>query len=138
MDEVAVVQRRIIIQGAVVSSTLAGLAILSGRWPEAWGVLCGTLVAILNFCMLARNIRSIFALDPRQARFKGGFNYMGRYFMSAAVLFYSFTSPFLNMYAVLVGMLMIKVVILAGAIITYCRERLSLMLNSAHQERGDG
>lgn len=138
MDEVAVVQRRLISQAVVVSFVLAGAAMLQGRWPEAWGVLCGTLVAILNFCLLARNIRGLFAVTPRRARVKGALNYIGRYMLMAAVLIYSFTSPSLNMYAVLVGMLLIKAVILVGAIITYCRERLSHMLNSAHQERGDG
>lgn len=137
MDEVAVIQRRLIFQAAVASSVLAGLAILSGRWPEALGVLSGTLVAILNFCLLARSIRSLFTISPRVARVKGALNYIGRFMLMAAILIYSFTSPHINMYAVVVGLLLIKAVILVGAIITYCRERLSLIFHPAHEERGD-
>lgn len=137
MDQVAVVQRRIITQAATTSVALAGLAALSGRWPEAWGVVIGTLVAILNFSLLARNIRSLFAAHPRRVKLKAGLNYTGRYLMMAAVLLYSFTTPTLNMYAVVVGMLMIKAVILTGAIFTYCKERLSLIFHPAPEERGD-
>jgi hypothetical protein len=137
VDEVAVVQRRLIFQAAVASSVLAGLAIFTGRWPEALGVLSGTLVAILNLCLLARSIRSLLSISPRAARVKGAFNYIGRFMLMAAILIYSFTSPHINMYAVLVGLLMIKAVILVGAIIAYCRERLSLIFHPAPEERGD-
>lgn len=137
MDEVAVVQRRLIFQAAVASSALAGLALLSGRWPEALGVLSGTFVAILNFSLLARSIRSLFAANPRSARLRGGLNYIGRYILTAAVLIYSFTSPALNMYAVLVGLLMIKMIILGKAVIAYCKERVTGYLQSAYEERGD-
>lgn len=137
MDEVAVVQRRLIFQAAAASSVLAGLAVVSGRWPEALGVLSGTLVAIVNFCLLARNIRNLFPGNPRQARVRGGMNYLGRYMLTAAILTYSFTSPVLNMYAVLVGLLLIKAVILGGAIISYGKERVDVYLNSAPEERGD-
>jgi hypothetical protein len=131
------VQRRLIFQAAVASSALAGLAILSGRWPEALGVLSGTAVAIFNFCLLARSIRGLYAVTPRAAKYRGGISYVGRYLMMAAVLIYSFTSPYLNMYAVLVGLLMIKVIILGGAVITYCKERVAVYLHSALEERGD-
>lgn len=137
MDEVAVVQRSIILQAVVASSALAGLAVVSGRWPEAWGVLSGTLVGVFNFCLLARNIRGLIVASPRQARYRGGLNYVGRYLLMAAVLLYSFTSPFLNMYAVLVGLVMIKVIILGKAVITYCKERVADYFYSAHEERGD-
>ena len=137
MDEVAVLQRRLISQAAAVSSVLAGLALLSGRRPEAWGVLLGTVVAIFNFSLLARSIRSLVAVHPRAARVKGSVSYIGRYLLTASVLYYAFTSPFLNMYAVLVGLLMIKVLILGKAALTYCKERAAEFLNSAHGERGD-
>lgn len=137
MDEVAVVQRRLISQAVVVSFVLAGAAMLQGRWPEALGVLCGTLVAALNFFLLARNIRSLFAVTPRRARVKGALNYIGRYMLMAAIMIYSYTSPYLNMYAVVVGLLMIKIVIFMGALIAYCRERLAFVFPSAPEERGD-
>lgn len=137
MDEVAVVQRRLIFQAAVASSALAGLALLSGRWPEALGVLSGTFVGILNLCFLARNIRSLFAVNPRSVKFRSGINYIGRYLLMAALLTYSFTSPNLNMYAVLVGLMMIKVIILGKAVIAYCKERVAIYFHSALEERGD-
>lgn len=137
VDEVAAVQRRVISQAAVVSSTLAGLAMLSGRWPEAWGVLSGTLVAIINFCLLARNIRGLIGADPRAAKVRGGFYYIGRYFLAAAILIYSFTSPLLNMYAVLVGLMLVKAVILGKAIITYFTEWVVAKMQSAYKGRGD-
>lgn len=137
VDEVAVVQRRIIMQAAFTSAVLAGLAAFSGRWPEAWGVIIGTLVAILNFSLLAKNIRSLIAEHPKRAQVKARLNYIGRYFLMAAVIFYSFTTPTLNMYAVVVGMLLIKAVILAGALFTFCKERLSLIFQHAPEERGD-
>ena len=87
VDEVAVLQRRLISQAAAASSVLAGLALLSGRRPEAWGVLLGTVVAIFNFSLLARSIRNLIGADPRSARLKGGLGYIGRYLLTAAALF---------------------------------------------------
>lgn len=137
MDEVAVLQRRLISQAAAASSVLAGLALLSGRRPEAWGVLLGTVVAIFNFSLLARSIRNLIGADPRSARLKGGLGYIGRYLLTAAALFYSYTSPHLNIYAVLVGLLMLKVLILGKAVMAFCKERVTEYFHSAHGERGD-
>jgi len=122
--ELAATQRRIIFRAAATALILAALAIVSGRRPAALGVLTGCLAAILNFRLLALSIAKLLDLPPRAAQIQAALRYIIRYLLMAAVLWSVNLNPDLDLYAAVVGLLLVKAVILGEAFCTFLGQKL--------------
>lgn len=129
--------RQISLRAASVALILAVLAAVSGRWQEALGVLIGCLAALLNFRLQAQSIPKILDMTYPSARKQAAGRYFLRYILTVAVLLTVYANPNLNVYAALVGLLLIKVVILGETLLIFLKQKLQGCLNPARWERGD-
>jgi len=138
LEEVAAKQRQIIIRAASIALIFASLAVLFGRWPAALGVLAGCFVAILNFRLLALGIVKLLELDdPRAAQIQAVIRYTVRYAIMILVLYSISINPSMDMYAAVVGLLLVKAVILGEAIITYVKQQVQPLFDPTRWERGE-
>lgn len=130
--------RQISLRAASIALGLGMLAALSGRWPEALGVLIGCLAALLNFRLQAQSIPKLLDLSYHAARKQAAGRYFLRYTLTVAVLLMvNAANPNLNVYAAIVGLLLIKAVILAEAVVIFLKQKLQGCLNPSRWERGD-
>lgn len=138
MDEVASLQRRVMLRAAAVALVLAVAASLFGRFPQALSVVAGCVLAILNFRLLALGIVKIIELgSPRAAQVHAVVRYIIRYAIMIGFLYWVSIDPNLDLLAAVVGLLLIKVVILGGVILTFIKEQVQHVLNPARWERGE-
>jgi hypothetical protein len=135
MDLVAATQRQVIFRAAVIALVLAGLAALSGRWPAALSVLVGCFVSILNFRLLALGIIKLLDLSPHAARVQAVIRYIIRYTLTILVLWSVNSNPSMNLYAAVVGLLLIKVAILGEAVIAFLGTHIRSLLDFASAEK---
>lgn len=135
MDIVAAKQRQVILRAAIIAGVLAVLAVLSGRRSSALGVLVGCLVSILNFRLLALGIVKLLALSPEAARIQAVIRYIIRYILTILVLLSVNFNPNLNLYATVVGLLLIKVAILSEAAIIFLGTQVRTLLDFTPAEK---
>ena len=129
--------RQISLRAASIALILAVLAAVSGRWPEALGVLIGCLVALINFRLLAQSIPRLLELPFHAARKGAAVRYILRYALTISVLLMVNANPNLNVWAAFVGLVLIKAVILGEAVFIFARQKLQSCFNSSRWERGD-
>ncbi|MDD4658229.1 MAG: ATP synthase subunit I [Eubacteriales bacterium] len=129
--------RQISLRAASVAFILAVLAAISGRWPVAFGVLIGFLVALIKFRLLAQSIPRLSELPFQAARKGAAVRYILRYALTISVLLMVNANPNLNVWAAFVGLVLIKAVILGEAVFIFARQKLQSGLNPARWERGD-
>ncbi|MDD2281801.1 MAG: ATP synthase subunit I [Eubacteriales bacterium] len=127
--------RQISLRTASIALILAGLAALSGRWPAALGVLMGCLISLLNFRLLAQSISRLLDLTPLGARKQAVGRYIIRYILMVLALLMINANPNINVWAALVGLMLIKAVIVGEAALTFTRQKIQGWLNSARWER---
>ena len=97
----------------------------------------GCLVALLNFRLLAQAIPKLLVLSPLGARKQATGRYLMRYTLTVLVLLMVNANPNLNVYATLVGLLLVKVVILGEAVFVFAREKVQDWFSPARWKRGD-
>jgi hypothetical protein len=129
--------RQISLRAASIALVLGVLAALSGRWPEALGVLIGCLIALLNFRLQAQSIPRLLDMTYHAVRKQAAGRYFLRYVLTVAALLMVNANPNLNVYAAMVGLLLIKAVILGEAVFIFAKQKFQGCLNPAWWERGD-
>ncbi|HBI57009.1 MAG TPA: hypothetical protein DG577_00965 [Firmicutes bacterium] len=129
--------RQISLRAASIAFILAALAAISGRWPVAFGVLIGFLVALVNFRLLAQSIPKLLELPFQAARKGAAVRYILRYVLTISALLIVNANPNLNVWAAFVGLVLIKAVILGKAVFIFAQQKFQSCLNSARWERGD-
>lgn len=76
------------------------------------GNIFGTLIAILNFRLLALATEKAVTLPPNKAQMYAGIRYVVRYAINIAVLFVALKADYINALGTVVGLISIKPVIL--------------------------
>jgi hypothetical protein len=138
LDEVASMQKQIMLRAASIALTLGVFAIFFDRWPQALGVMAGCFLAVLNFRLLALGIIGIVELEtPRAAQVQAVVRYTIRYAIMIGFLYLASINPNLDLFASVVGLILIKVAILGGVIIPAMKELVQHVLNPAQWERGE-
>lgn len=99
----------VIIIGLIITSTL-GI-------PIVLGLILGTLVALMNFTLLAKAIEKSVDMTPNEAKLYASSRYTVRMMIMAVVLFISAKSPQLHIIGVFLGLIAPKVVILSRNIV---------------------
>jgi len=104
------------LQNAIVKETLwlsiaiALLALAFGYKPLTKGIILGTLFSVLDFKLMARSLRKRIQ-SPSRLKFTG--NLLGRLLIMAIPLIIALKFPYLiNVIAVIVGLLLVKITIL--------------------------
>lgn len=81
------------------------------------GLLFGTMIAILNFRLLAITINKSVTMPVSKAQIYSSAQYMMRMLITGVVIFVSVKAPHLNVIGVAIGLLSPKFVILAKALL---------------------
>jgi hypothetical protein len=129
--------RQISLRVGLTSIVLALFAAFSGRWPEALGVLIGSLAALLNFRFLSRSLLKHLDLPPGAAQKGAAVQCVFRYILIVSVVLLANTAAEISVWAVFVGLFLIKAVILGEALFTFSRQSFQGFLRIAGWERGD-
>lgn len=85
--------------------------------PMFLGLLFGTLIAILNFRLLAITINKSVTMPVSKAQIYSSAQYMMRMLITGVVIFVSVKAPYLHVIGVAIGLLSPKFVILAKALL---------------------
>lgn len=75
------------------------------------GVVFGSIIAILNFRLLAISMEKSVDLSPGKAQAYSGIRYMVRMFIVAAVVFISVKNPNINVIGTVLGLISTQIVI---------------------------
>ena len=75
------------------------------------GVVFGSIIAILNFRLLAISMEKSVDLSPGKAQAYTGIRYMVRMFIVAAVVFISVKNPNINVIGTILGLISTQIVI---------------------------
>lgn len=88
------------------------MIIFTSNWKD-WvtGLLFGTIFGILNFRLLAVTLEKSVDKSPSKAQSYVMSRYFIRYILTAVVLFIGFKADYMEVVAVIVGILSIKIVI---------------------------
>ncbi|QEK13224.1 ATP synthase subunit I [Crassaminicella thermophila] len=81
--------------------------------PMILGLVFGTFISMLNFRTLALTLEKAVCMAPRQAQVYASSRYFIRFIINGIVIFIGIKADYLNVVGVIIGLVMIKVVILA-------------------------
>ena len=76
------------------------------------GLIFGTIIAILNFRLLAVSVTKVVSMPSTKAQIYASSQYLIRMIITAVVLFVAATAPHLNIFTTAIGLLSTKFVIL--------------------------
>lgn len=79
------------------------------------GIIFGSLIAILNFRLLALTLEKSVTMPPSKAQMYVSIRYMLRMLIVAIVLMVSAKAPYINLLTTALGLLSVKIVILSNA-----------------------
>lgn len=87
--------------------------------PIMLGYIFGTLISMLGFKLLNNTINKAVLMEPSRASRYSTLHYFLRYFIYFIVLTISILADYLNFPATMVGLLTVKIVIVATAFFDY-------------------
>lgn len=135
MDYFAMV-RQISSRATLITFALALSAAIFGRWPEAFGVLAGFFVSLINFRLLSISVLKQLNKSANAAARGTAIQCVFRYVFMVSVALAANACPNINVWAVFVGLVLIKAVILGEALVNFAKQNLKDFRHSAF-ERGD-
>lgn len=114
-EEVNYVTKGVIVYDLIVIILL--LITSTFNKPMILGLLFGTMIAMLNFRLLAITINKSVTMPVSKAQIYSSAQYMMRMLITGVVIFVSVKAPHLNVIGVAIGLLSPKFVILAKALL---------------------
>lgn len=87
--------------------------------PIMLGYIFGTLISMLGFKLLNNTINKAVLMEPSRASRYSTLHYFLRYFIYFIVLTISILADYLNFPATMLGLLTVKIVIVATALFDY-------------------
>ncbi|MEG1410732.1 MAG: ATP synthase subunit I [Terrisporobacter sp.] len=113
-------QIRDVIKGVVIIDLIAAILIIflsSSAKEMLTGLLFGTIIAILNFKLLAISLQKSVTYPPTKAQIYSTSRYIIRMFIVGVVLFVSAKSPHINIIGTTIGLLSTKFSILGKTVV---------------------
>lgn len=107
-------------KGVIVYDLIAmALLLITSTFSKSMflGLLFGTMIAILNFRLLAITINKSVTMPASKAQIYSTSQYMLRMLITGVVIFVSVKAPYLHVIGVAIGLLSPKFVILAKALL---------------------
>lgn len=114
-EEVNYVTKGVIVYDLIAMALLLITSTFSK--PMFLGLLFGTMIAILNFRLLAITINKSVTMPASKAQIYSTSQYMLRMLITGVVIFVSVKAPYLHVIGVAIGLLSPKFVILAKALL---------------------
>ena len=118
MEAVKQAQKKITQQALWLSIIVGLVFIVLGYKPVGKGIILGTLFSVLNFIFMAKSIGYKFGRSKRQIFSISIGSIIFRYILLAIPLIAAVKFEQFNLAAVIVGVFMIQIVILAGQLLT--------------------
>ena len=118
MEAVKQAQKKITQQALWLSIIVGLVFIVLGYKPVGKGIILGTLFSVLNFIFMAKSIGYKFGRSKRQIFSISIGSIIFRYMLLAIPLITAVKFEQFNLAAVIVGVFMIQIVILAGHLLT--------------------
>ena len=114
-DEINYVTKGVIVYNLIVMILLLITSTFSK--PMILGLVFGTIIAVLNFRLLAITLQKSVTMPVSRAQIYSSTQYMMRMTITGVVLLVSIKSPNLNIIGVVIGLLGPKFVILAKTLL---------------------
>jgi hypothetical protein len=114
-DEINYVTKGVIVYNFIVMILLLTTSTFSK--PMILGLVFGTIIAVLNFRLLAITLQKSVTMPASKAQIYSGTQYMMRMTVTGVVLLVSIKSPYLNIIGAAIGLLGPKFVILAKTLL---------------------
>ncbi len=113
MEKVIDLQYKIIVIDVAALIVLMILSFFVTSNPMSWimGYIFGGVFGILNFLLLGRTLYKASMMSPQKAQIYAGTNYFIRMLITGIVLIIGLKADYLNSFAVIIGLLLIKQII---------------------------
>lgn len=114
MGETFKIRIRVYKYTLILTCLVSGLSvfIIKDYMAFIYGLLFGTLIASLNFTLLANTLERAAKMTPEKAKAYATSRYFIRYMIYGIVLYISIVADYINIIGTIVGLLVIKIVIL--------------------------
>lgn len=113
MNKTYELQVKVIKRVLILLCGLIVLAFFTSKSPKAWllGYVFGGLIGILNFLHLGKTIERAVTMNPGKAQGYTSSRYMLRYITTGVVIVVSLRANYLNGFATIIGLLLVKIAI---------------------------
>ena len=113
MEKVIDLQYKIIVIDVAALIVLMILSFFVTSNPMSWimGYIFGGVFGILNFLLLGRTLYKASMMSSQKAQIYAGTNYFIRMLITGIVLIIGLKADYLNSFAVIIGLLLIKQII---------------------------
>lgn len=113
LEKVIDLQYKIIITDVIALIVLMILSFFITSNPMTWimGYIFGGLFGIINFVLLGRTLYKASMMSPQRAQVYTSANYFIRMLITGIVLVIGLKADYLNSFAVIIGLLLIKQII---------------------------
>lgn len=121
MDEKVLKEIRSVNKGVIIFDiVMICITLLISKFniPVLMGIVFGSIIAVLNFRLLALSLEKAVSLGPGKAQAYTGIRYIIRFTITAVTLFVSVKNPNLDIIGTALGLLSTQIVIFAKTIIT--------------------
>ena len=98
-------------KGIAIYAIIASLILTKETIPSILGVVFGSIIAILNFRLLALTMEKAVDLPPGKAQAYTASRYLVRMFIVAVVVFVSVKNPNINVIGTVLGLISTQIVI---------------------------
>ena len=98
-------------KGIAIYALIASLILTKETIPSILGVVFGSIIAILNFRLLALTMEKAVDLPPGKAQAYTASRYLVRMFIVAVVVFVSVKNPNINVIGTVLGLISTQIVI---------------------------
>ncbi len=101
---------------------LVAVLLFMGNWAGAYGLTFGTIMALLNFFLLASTLEKSMHMEPQKARFYVTFQYFIRYGVFFLVIIIAMMRADMHYAWAVAGLLIPKAVILVGNLYSFRKQ----------------
>ena len=114
----------------MIVAVIATLSLISGQRSFMWGIIVGGLCSLMHFRTICMVAERVIDTDKRRARLSTVVGYSARYIVNAGILAYSYFLPTLSFSGVIIGLLLVKIVIIARTLRNQWKDVLDSQLKN--------
>ncbi len=123
MEKVAQLKKQMTVKMALLYAVLLGVMLLQGNLTAAYGLTFGTVMAFLNFYLLAGTLERSLRMNPQKARVFVTSHYLLRYALFFLILLTAMQRADMDFLWAVCGLLIPKAVIYGGNFYDLLRRR---------------
>lgn len=114
MEKLAVLKKQMTVRFVLLYAFLLVILLVMGNYTGAYGLTFGTVMAVLNFYLLASTLERSVQMNPQRARVYATSHYLLRYALVFFILLTAMQRADMDFLWAVVGLLIPKAVIYGG------------------------